>query len=106
MNLNKIEDNRLVARVRRIKCGKSLEILIERHTPLYCSIVRRMCKKYNNWHNVDELIAEKEYVIYQSAVKFDKTKNIKFSTFIGNQAKWSYLNKCNKIQKTIKKENR
>jgi|TARA_B110000495_G_scaffold1151_1_gene819 hypothetical protein len=104
MNLLKTEDVRLVSRVKRLRCGRSLEELISRHTPLYCSIIRRMCKKYNNWHNVDELVSEKEYVIYQSSIKFDKTKNIKFSTFVGNQAKWAYLNKCNKIQKTIRKE--
>jgi DNA-directed RNA polymerase specialized sigma subunit len=104
MNMTKAKDIRLAARVKRVQCDKALEELISRHTPLYCSIIRRMCKKYNNWHNLDELICEKEYVIYQSAMKFDKSKNIKFSTFIGNQAKWAYLNRCNKIQKTIKKE--
>ena len=104
MNMAKTKDIRLAARVKRVKCDKALEELISRHTPLFCSIIRRMCKKYNNWYNLEDLLSEKEYVIYQSAIKFDKSKNIKFSTYIGNQAKWAYLNRCNKIQKTIKKE--
>ena len=104
MNKNLMDDRRLVSRVKRLKCGEALKELIQRHTPLYCTIIRRMCKKYNNWHNVDELICDKDYVIYQSAIKFNKARQIKFSTFIGNQAKWAYLNKCNKAKKTIQKE--
>ena len=104
MKKENMDDKRLASRVRRLKCSESLNELIKRHTPLYCSIIRRMCKKYNNWHNAEELLNEKDYTIYQSAVKFNSEINIKFSTFIGNQAKWAYLNRCNKAKKIIRRE--
>jgi len=104
MKKENMDDKRLASRVRRLKCAESLEELIERHTPLYCSIIRRMCKKYNNWYNSEELMDEKDYTIYQSAVKFNSDINIKFSTFIGNQAKWAYLNRCNKAKRIIQRE--
>lgn len=104
MDKKNMDDKRLASRVKRLKCEESLGELINRHTPLYCSIIRRMCKKYNNWYNSEELINEKDYTIYQSAIKFNHDINIKFSTFIGNQAKWAYLNRCNKSAKIIKRE--
>ena len=99
-------DISLINKIRHQDCGESLSLIIERHGGLYCSIISRMCKRYNNWTNSEDLFAEKDYVIYQSAIKYDASKNIKFSTFIGNQAKWTYLNKSNKTQKIINKQSR
>lgn len=106
ISLQERDDFALVVRVRRDNCADSLRALITRHGALYCSIVSRMCKKYNNWTNAEDLFAEKDYIIYQSAIKYKRDKQIKFSTFIGNQAKWNYLNKSNKMQKILKKESR
>ena len=100
------EDINLVNNIRHNDCGESLSVLIKRHGGLYCSIISRMCKKYNNWTNSEDLFSERDYVIFQSAIKYDPKKNIKFSTYIGNQAKWTYLNKSSKTQKTIKKQSR
>jgi DNA-directed RNA polymerase specialized sigma subunit len=96
----------LIKKIRNKDCGDSLSVIIKRHGGLYCSIISRMCKKYNNWTNSEDLFAERDYVIYQSAIKYDASKKIKFSTYIGNQAKWTYLNKSNKTQKIINKQSR
>jgi DNA-directed RNA polymerase sigma subunit (sigma70/sigma32) len=42
------------------------------------------------------LIKDKEYKIYSAALKFDKTKGAKFSTYLGNETKWMCLNSYNK----------
>tara|TARA_R100000008_G_scaffold86896_1_gene82574 strand:+ start:3702 stop:4181 length:480 start_codon:yes stop_codon:yes gene_type:complete len=46
--------------------------------------------------NKDELIADKEYNIYQAALKYDPTRKTKFSTYLGNETKWMCLNIYNK----------
>ena len=61
-----------------------------------------MAKRYNNWAVVQELISDKYLVVYNSAIKYKNNKNTKFSTFLGNEAKWHYLNKCNQIKKHFK----
>jgi DNA-directed RNA polymerase sigma subunit (sigma70/sigma32) len=42
--------------------------------------------------NKDELISDKEYNIYQAALKFDANRGAKFSTYLGNETKWMCLN--------------
>ena len=46
--------------------------------------------------NKDELINDKEYNIYQAALKYDHTRGAKFSTYLGNETKWMCLNLYNK----------
>jgi|TARA_Y100000593_G_scaffold90079_1_gene175623 DNA-directed RNA polymerase sigma subunit (sigma70/sigma32) len=46
--------------------------------------------------NKDELIHDKEYNIYQAALKYDPTRGAKFSTYLGNETKWMCLNIYNK----------
>jgi DNA-directed RNA polymerase sigma subunit (sigma70/sigma32) len=49
--------------------------------------------------NKDELISDKEYNIYQAALKFDSSRGAKFSTYLGNETKWMCLNIYNKNKK-------
>ena len=42
------------------------------------------------------MIKDKEYKIYQAALKFDESRGAKFSTYLGNETKWSCLNIYNK----------
>jgi DNA-directed RNA polymerase sigma subunit (sigma70/sigma32) len=49
--------------------------------------------------NKDELISDKEYNIYQAALKFDANRGAKFSTYLGNETKWMCLNIYNKNKK-------
>jgi len=46
--------------------------------------------------NREELICDKEYNIYQAALKYDASKGAKFSTYLGNETKWMCLNIYNK----------
>jgi DNA-directed RNA polymerase specialized sigma subunit len=56
----------------------------------------RLSKKYNNWNLTQEIIDDSYYITYNSAMKYDPGKKTKFSTFLANETKWAYLNKCNK----------
>ena len=93
-------DIELIELLKRGDEPEALLLLVERHAPLYSSIITRLAKKFNNWNNISELLNEKHSIVYNSALKFDPSKLTKFSTFLANEAKWAYLNKCNK-QKRI-----
>jgi hypothetical protein len=46
-----------------------------------------------------ELIDDKDYQIYESALKFDPHRGTKFSTYLGNEIKWRCLNIYNKSKR-------
>ncbi|MBN86651.1 MAG: hypothetical protein CL885_03925 [Dehalococcoidia bacterium] len=93
------EDIKLIKLIKLSDDQDALKKLADRHSPLFASIVVRLAKRFNNWSIVPELMSEKDYVIYTSAKKYDETRKTKFSTFLGNEAKWAYLNKCNAQKK-------
>lgn len=95
-------DQDLVDNIQRESCNSSLEELCSRHEPLVISMVTRLSKKYSNWTISQEVIDDKIYIIYTAAKKFKKNKNTKFSTFLGNETKWAFLNKCNQLKKRSK----
>ena len=53
---------------------------------------------------MNDLIADKNYMIYKSAISFDESKNSKFSTWLYNQIRYQCLNSINKKTNTINYE--
>jgi DNA-directed RNA polymerase specialized sigma subunit len=96
-------DAELIDSIKRKEDSNALVILTDRHAPLYASTITKLARKFNNWNNVSELLGEKYFVAYNAALRFDPGRNTKFSTFLANEAKWAYLNRCNK-QKRISKQ--
>ena len=47
----------------------------------------------------DDVLEDKNFCIYDAAIKFDENKNTKFSTYVGNLARWKCLNIFNKNKK-------
>ena len=78
-----------------------LQELIERHTGIYLDIVNKYTQHTNTSNKLD-LIDEKDYNIYQTALKYKSDKGTKFPTFLGNETKWICLNEQNKIKKEKK----
>jgi len=81
------------------ECIKTLE---SRHS----GICHQMIKKYYNAFiekGIDpiDISSDKNYVIYQSALNFDPSKNIKFSTWLGNQMRYHCLNCLNQRKSSI-----
>lgn len=82
--------------------GAYLKELVNRHSGIYISMVNNYSPPMNSSipSNKDELIKDKDYYIYQAALKFDENKNTKFSTYLGNETRWLCLNLYNKNKKS------
>ena len=75
---------------------EALNALIERHSGICVDMINSfLSKNYNNSLR-EELIKEKDYLIYSSALKYKTSKGAKFSTFLANCIKWKCLNIFNK----------
>jgi RNA polymerase sigma factor (sigma-70 family) len=78
------------------KSNQSLTELIDRHSALCFDIY----KKYSQAMAasglcVTEMYKEKNFIIYKSAQTFDPSRNVKFSTWVGNQVRYQCLNAIN-----------
>jgi DNA-directed RNA polymerase specialized sigma subunit len=92
-----ISDENLIENIQAdVNTEKSLSMLIDRHSGIYLDMVNSYSSPDNQFANYGELIKDKEYKIYSAALKFDKTKGAKFSTYLGNETKWMCLNSYNK----------
>ena len=96
-------DNQLVQDVKDNKSSNTaIKELIRRHSGIFISIVSAHFEKANFLKFGLELIQEKDYYIYQAALKYNPSKKTKFSTFLGNEARWLCLNTYNKHKKHAK----
>ena len=99
-NLSLMEDEVLVDNIKHNKnLEKCLSILINRHSGLCVEMVNSIMCSGNQLTQRQEMINEKDYHIYQAALKFDPSKLAKFSTYLGNEIKWKCLNIYNKNKK-------
>jgi hypothetical protein len=105
MNIKTTNDNALIQDVLNQNNSHALEELELRHS----GICHKMIKKY--YHNMvqsgidpEDVIAEKTYVIYKSVMNFNPDKNVKFSTWLGNQMRYHCLNTINKNNRHITME--
>jgi DNA-directed RNA polymerase specialized sigma subunit len=79
----------------------SLQELINRHSGIFLDIVTSYVPKNSTSGCRQDLINDLEYYIYNAGLKYDHTKKTKFSTFLGNEAKWACLNQYNKNKKYL-----
>jgi RNA polymerase sigma factor (sigma-70 family) len=70
--------------------------LVSRHSGIYIDIINHYVPPNSRFTNKDELINDKNYNIYNAALKYDPTRGAKFSTYLGNETKWMCLNIYNK----------
>tara|TARA_Y100000592_G_scaffold34468_1_gene54805 strand:+ start:2441 stop:2917 length:477 start_codon:yes stop_codon:yes gene_type:complete len=68
-----------------------------------------MCKKYEPALNatgvsIDDVIQEKDYLVYKSAMSYNPEKKVKFNTWLGNQVRYHCLNTINNNNNFIKVE--
>ena len=99
----KLTDNQLVQNVKDNNAADSaIKELILRHSGIFISIVTSHFERSNFLKFGLELIQEKDYYIYQAALKYNPSKKTKFSTFLGNEARWLCLNTYNKHKKQSK----
>lgn len=90
-------DSELVVNVKRDGCEQSLSLLIRRHTPLCFDISKKYAPALrSNGIDYNDVVNEKEYLIYKSALSYNPDKKTKFSTWLGNQVRYHCLNTMNK----------
>lgn len=99
MKYSNLSDNELVKNIQNsVNSEDSLKELVSRHSGIYLDMVHGYTSN-SNPSTMDEMIKEKEYEIYVSALNYNPDKGAKFSTYLGNQTKWKCLNKYNKSKR-------
>lgn len=73
------------------KDNEALKELIRRHSGIFISVINNICHN-KSCVEFSDLISDKEYYIYRSAMKYDESRQTKFCTFLGNEARWLALN--------------
>ena len=90
------EDLYLINKVKNIGDQDSVMELINRHSGIYIEMVNKYLPDSLEGVNKDDVLEDKNFCIYDAAIKFDENKNTKFSTYVGNLARWKCLNIYNK----------
>ena len=105
-DLQYLTDADLIKNIKDNNCNDSMKELEDRHSGICYTMIK---KYYNSMSSVGvdpvELAKEKDYVIFKSALNFDASRNIKFSTWLGNQMRFHCLICKNKNNTTISMEN-
>tara|TARA_Y100000361_G_scaffold151359_1_gene168650 strand:+ start:7208 stop:7792 length:585 start_codon:yes stop_codon:yes gene_type:complete len=95
-----MKDKDLIKKIQKSNgvCNDELKELVDRHSGIYIEVVNRYTPSTpKDLHSLkDDLISDKDYYIYRAALRFDESKNTKFSTFLGNEARWICLNQFNR----------
>ena len=84
-----------------IDTEESLHELVVRHSGIFLDIVTSYVPRSSPSGSRDDLINDLEFHVYNAGLKYDHTKKTKFSTFLGNEAKWACLNQYNKNKKYL-----
>jgi RNA polymerase sigma factor (sigma-70 family) len=100
-----ITDTYLAKEVKEKDCQNSLIELIGRHS----NLCYKICQKYMPVLHasgifVDDVLGDKDYIIYRSAKSYNPDKKTKFSSWLGNQVRYHCLNKINKNKKYVTME--
>ncbi len=90
------EDIQLINKIKKFRDEKSLKELIDRHSGIYIDMVNKHLPESMEGIDKNDMLEDKDYCIYDAAIKFDESKKAKFSTYIGNLARWKCLNIYNR----------
>lgn len=91
-------DLELVDKVQNKQCNSSIKVLINRHADLFFSICNKTCSRQPQ---LQEVIRDKEFVIWKAVTSFKADKNVKFSTWLGNMTRYHCLNFMKKESKYV-----
>ena len=95
-----LEDKQLIVNVKENKCDESFKELLTRHSNLYYKI----CQKYiaplkQVGVPAEDVFNDIQFVFFKSLSTFNPEKNTKFSTWLGNYARYNCLNYINDYKK-------
>ncbi len=95
------EDLCLINKIKTENDSQSLQELINRHSGIYVDAVNNTVSDTCVFMNKSDILSDKDYSIYNAALKYDPDKNTKFSTYLANETRWRCLNMYNKNKKMI-----
>lgn len=91
-----LDDNTLVKNIKEKNDEEALKTLIDRHSALCNSLYKKYSNTMvNSGVYLQDIIDQKDYIVYKSAMSFDPCKNSKFSTWLYNQVRYQCLNCMN-----------
>lgn len=102
-NLKFLKDRYLIEDIQLNNDDESLEELHRRYKNMYYKQAHKFKNFFNiNNINLDEILKDSYYMIYDSAKTFDYNKKIKYITWLGSKCKFYFLNKSLKKDKSHK----
>lgn len=101
--MDNLTDSELIANIRANteSANDCLKTIIDRHSGIFFTMVKRYLKN-NDYCVCEEVVNDKDLLIYNTVLKYDESKGTKFSTFLGNEARWSCINAATKHRKNDK----
>ena len=103
MKINSLSDINLVCNIQEgFDIEESLGELVNRHSGIFITMVNNYSMSHTSGVVPDrtDLLKDKSYYIYKAALKYDESKDTKFSTHLGNETRWLCLNLYNKNKKS------
>lgn len=101
-----MNESQLIKKIKKHHCSDSLKALDELHGGLCVKIIKKYSGQLNaKNYSIEDLIKDKTYVVYQAALSFDPTKNVKYSSWLGNQMRYFCLNILNKNKHNLCMDN-
>lgn len=94
-------DLSLIEKIKTENDSESLKELINRHSGIYVNMVNKIVSDSCEFMNKEDILAEKDFSIYNAALNYMPNKNAKFSTYLANDTRWKCLNLYNKNKKMI-----
>jgi DNA-directed RNA polymerase specialized sigma subunit len=91
-----VSEKKLIQNVKTKRDPESLRKIIDKHSGIYVDMVNKYIPESKEGIYKKDILEDKNYCIYEAIIKFDETKKTKFSTYLGNLAKWKCLNLYNK----------
>jgi DNA-directed RNA polymerase specialized sigma subunit len=92
----KMDDLSLIEKVKDHGDSSCFQEIVNRHSGIYLQMVHSYAPRSIAIDNINDLLDSKESHIYDAVQNFDETRNIKFSTYLGNHTRWLCLNAANK----------
>lgn len=97
-----MNESQLLKKIKKFHCSDSVKALDELHSGLCVKIIRKYLGPLNSKnYSIEDLLKDKTYVVYQAALSFDSKKNIKYSSWLGNQIRYFCLNILNKNKNNL-----
>lgn len=99
VKVESLSDLELINNIKLNSCNDSFLELSERHSRLFYKICHRYLKILESYrYSKEELFENKDFIIFDAAIKFDINRKAKFSTWLGIWTRFFCLNKINKLK--------